>query len=241
MALWDRAAGTGTARRLPLTLIVTLAVVGAFTLRDALSFPALADHRAQLLAFRDTHYLLSVMGFVAAYVAIVALSLPGAAIATLAGGFLFGIFPGTLFNVVAATTGATLLFLAARMGGGARLAARFDAAGGRWHKVHDALKQNEVAVLLLLRLIPLVPFVVANLLPALVGVAPRRFVLTTFVGILPAALAFTAAGAGLGEVFARGEVPDLGLLFAPRLLLPLLALAALAAVPIVLHAVRKGR
>ena len=78
-------------------------MVGAFTLRDHLSFAALAENRERLLAFRDAHYLWAVLGFIAAYVVIVAFSLPGATIATLTGGFLFGVFPGALFNVGAAT------------------------------------------------------------------------------------------------------------------------------------------
>lgn len=232
---------TALARRLPLVLILLAAIVGFLTLRDTLSFEALAANRERLLAFRDAHFVLSALGFMAVYVCIVALSLPGATVATLTGGFLFGLFPGVVFNVTAATVGATLLFLAARMGGGDRLAARLDASEGRVRRLRDALKENEIPVLFLIRLVPVVPFFVANLLPALVGVSAGRFVFTTFFGILPGALVYTSVGAGLSEVFARGERPDLGLLFEPHVLLPLLALVALAALPIVVHHVRKGR
>ena len=93
-------------RHLPLALILGAAVIGAFAFRDVLTFDALARHREALLAFRDAHYLWASLGFIAAYAAIVALSLPGATIATLAGGFLFGLFPGTLYNVLAASLGA---------------------------------------------------------------------------------------------------------------------------------------
>lgn len=227
------------ARRLPLILILAVAAIGAFTLRDTLSFETLAENRERLLAFRDANYALTVLGFMATYVVIVSFSLPGATIATLTGGFLFGIFPGALFNVTAATIGATAIFLAARMGGGERLSARFDASEGRVRKLHDALKENEMSVLFLIRLVPAVPFFVANLLPALVGVSLSRFVFTTFFGIIPGGVVYTWVGAGLGEVFERGETPDLGIIFEPQILAPLLALCALAALPIVVRAFRK--
>jgi hypothetical protein len=117
-------------RRLPILIIGAAALIGALTLRDHLSFDALAQHRETLLALRDAHYLASVVIFILAYAAMVALSLPGATVATLTGGFLFGLFPGVLFNVVAATTGAIGVFLAARLGFGAELAARIEAGGG---------------------------------------------------------------------------------------------------------------
>ena len=82
------------------------------------------------------------------------------------------------------------------------------------------------------------PFFVANLVPALVGVPLVRFAITTFLGIIPGAVVYTSVGAGLGEVFARGETPDLGIIFEPHILLPILGLCALAALPILLKALR---
>jgi uncharacterized membrane protein YdjX (TVP38/TMEM64 family) len=162
-------------------------------------------------------------------------------VATLTGGFLFGVFPGALFNVTAATIGASALFLAARWGFGERLAARLDASEGRVRQLREGLRENELSVLFLLRLVPAVPFFVANLLPALVGVSLGRFVFTTFFGIIPGALVYTWVGAGLGEVFARGGTPDLGIIFEPQILGPIAALCALAALPILLRAFgRKG-
>lgn len=228
----------GLLRRLPLLAIVAVALAGAFTLRDYLSFDTLRDNREALIAFRDANYALTALGFIAVYVVIVAFSLPGATIATLAGGFLFATFPGTLFNVVAATTGATLIFLAARWGLGERLAARMDASDGLIHRIKEGIDHNQWEMLFLIRLVPAVPFFVANLVPAFVGVKLWRYAVTTFLGIIPGAVVYTSVGAGLGEVFARGETPDLGIIFEPHILLPILGLAALAAVPIVLKALR---
>jgi uncharacterized membrane protein YdjX (TVP38/TMEM64 family) len=229
---------SGLLRRLPLVAIVVVAALGAFFLRDTLSFETLAQNREALIAFRDANYLGTVLAFVAVYVLIVAFSLPGATVATLTGGFLFGTFPGALFNIVAATLGATAIFLAARWGLGERLAARMDASEGRVKRIKEGIDQNQWEMLFLIRLVPAVPFFVANLIPALVGVPLSRFVITTFLGIIPGAVVYTSVGAGLGEVFARGESPDLGIIFEPQILLPILGLAALAALPILVKAVR---
>lgn len=225
-------------RHWPLIVIGAVAVIGFFTLRDTLTFDTLRDNREALLSLRNDHFALMAGAFVAIYVAIVAFSLPGAAVASVTGGFLFGLWMGTAFNVVAATIGATGIFLAARAGLGRSLAAKMETSDGTLKRVKEGLHDNETSVLLILRLVPLVPFFVANLVPALVGVGLRNFVWTTAVGIIPGALVFTSIGVGLGEVFDRGESPDLSLLWAPEVIGPILGLAALAALPIVIKAVR---
>lgn len=232
---------SGWLRHLPLAAILAVAAAGAFTLRDYLSFETLRDNREALLAFRDAHYLATVAVFMAAYVAIVAFSLPGATVATLTGGFLFATFPGALFNVSAATIGATLIFLAARWGLGERLGRRLEASDGAVKRIKDGIDANQWSMLFLIRLVPAVPFFVANLIPAFLEVPLRRFVISTFLGIIPGGVVYTSVGAGLGEVFARGESPDLGIIFEPQILLPILGLCALAALPMALKAMRGGR
>ena len=225
-------------RNLPLIAILTVAIVGFFTLRDYLTFETLRENRELLLGWRDSNYLLVALGFVAVYVTIVAFSLPGAAVASVTGGFLFGLAAGTVFNVTAATIGATAIFLAARWGLGKTLTAKLEASEGTLRRRKEGLRENEISVLLLLRLVPAVPFFVANLLPALVGVKFRNFLWTTALGIVPGAIVFTWIGVGLGAVFDRGESPDLSLLWEPHILGPLLGLSALAALPIVIKSVR---
>jgi uncharacterized membrane protein YdjX (TVP38/TMEM64 family) len=231
----------GWLRKLPFLAILLAAVAGAVFFRDQLSFETLAQHREALVAFRDAHYIATVLTFLAAYVAIVALSLPGGTVATLTGGFLFGVFPGVLFNVLGAGIGAMLVFLAARSGFGASVSARIASAGGVAARLQTGLRENEWSVLFLMRIVPAVPFVLANLIPAFVGTSLFRFAVSTFVGIIPGALVFTSVGSGLGEVFARGETPDLGLLFTPAVLGPILGLAALAALPMVLRVFKRTR
>lgn len=231
---------SGLMRRLPIIGIVVVALIGAFTLRDYLSFEALSANREALIGFRDANYGLTVLVFVLAYVGIVAFSLPGATVATLTGGFLFATFPGALFNVTGATIGATLIFLAAKWGLGDRLAAKMDESSGAVAKIKEGIDQNQWSMLFLIRLVPAVPFFVANLLPAMVGVPVHRFIVTTFLGIIPGAVVYTSIGAGLSEVFAAGETPNLGIIFEPHILLPILGLCALAALPMAVKMLRRG-
>ncbi|MDF1871840.1 VTT domain-containing protein [Vannielia sp.] len=225
-------------RRLPIVAILIAALIGAFTLGDFFTFETLARHRESLNAFRDANYLVTVAVFIAIYVAIVAFSLPGATVATLTGGFLFATFPGALFNVTAATIGAVCIFQAARWGFGEKLSQKLDASEGAVNKIKRGIDANQWEMLFLIRLVPAVPFFVANLVPAFVGVPLARFALTTFVGIIPGAVVYTSVGAGLGEVFERGETPNLGIIFESHILLPILGLCALAALPILLKALR---
>ena len=237
----DNRSKGGPGHFIPILIILVVALVGVFTLRDYLSFETLRDNRAALLAYRDSNYLISVMMFITAYMAIVAFSLPGATVATLTGGFLFATFPGALFNMLGASAGATLIFLAARWGLGERLGARLEASDGRIKRIKEGIDENQWEMLFLIRLVPVVPFFVANLLPAFLEVPLHRFVISTFLGIIPGAVVYTSIGAGLGEVFARGETPDLGIIFEPRILLPILGIAALAAMPMLVRALRGGK
>lgn len=228
-------------RNLPLLALLTGTAAGLYFLRGTLSFEALAEHREALLAFRDSHYPLAILLFLAAYTAIVAFSLPGGTIATLAGGFLFGTFPGVIFNVLGATLGATLLFLAIRAGFGERLSRRITLSDGPIGRIKRGIDANQWEMLFVIRLVPAVPFFVANILPALLAVPLHRYVITTFFGIMPAALVFTSIGAGLGEVFAAGTRPDLGVILTPQVLGPLLGLAGLAILPIFIKALRRRK
>ncbi len=206
--------------------------VGAFWVaQDVLSFDTLERNYEALLAWRDANWAGAAASFVAIYIVAVAFSVPGAIWLTLLGGFLFGLGWGAGLVVIGATTGATLVFLAARSVLGGWLKAR---AGGWIGKLERGFRDGEVSFLLILRLVPVVPFFVANLAPAFLGAQLKHFVWTTSVGIVPATIVYTSIGAGLGEELARGERPDLGVIFEPHILGPLLGLAALAALPLLL-------
>lgn len=228
-------------RRLPVLAIAIAAIVGLVYFRQYLSFETLGQNRDWLIGLRDDHYGVTLLAFMAIYTLIVVTSLPGSLVMTLTGGFLFGLFPGTIYNVVAATFGATLLFLAVRAGFGRDVASRIEAKDGAVARLQSSLKQNEVWVLLTMRLIPVVPFFVANILPAFVGVSFWAFVLTTLIGIIPAGIIYGAIGAGLGEIFARGDVPDLRVLLRPEFSLPLIGLAVLSAIPLLIKYVQSRK
>lgn len=225
---------------LPLIALAAVALAAFIGLKDYLSFETLRDNRDWLLAWRDDNYVLAALTYVLIYVAAVAFSIPGALIITLAGGFLFGLFAGTLFTVIGATIGATLIFLAAKFGLGDRLFSSLKDGSGRLAKMEAGLREDELSYLFLMRLVPAVPFFVANLAPAFLGVKLRTYVLTTFFGIIPGTAVYTWVGSGLGDVFSRGETPDLGIIFQPVVLGPILGLCALSALPILLKFFRKG-
>jgi uncharacterized membrane protein YdjX (TVP38/TMEM64 family) len=162
---------------------LTLKIVG-------LNYDALQSYIAHNLAVALVLYVL-------VYIAVVALSLPGGLVMTLTGGLLFGWRLGTPAAVIAATSGATILFLAVKTSFGESLAAKACPWIG---KLQDGFREHALSYLLFLRLVPAFPFCVVNLAPALLGVPLRTFVLGTFLGIIPATTAFTVAGAGLGSV-----------------------------------------
>lgn len=225
-----------------LMLFVFVAIGLSLTFRDSLTFDSFARNREALIVYRDSHYALSVLSFLAVYIVIVGFSLPGATVTTLIGGFLFGVFPGVAFNVMGATLGATCLFLAARWGLGGWLSSKMDTSAGRIRQIKHGIDENQWSMLFVIRWLPIVPFFVANLLPAFMGVPLYRFVISTGVGIIPGTLIYTWIGSGLGAVIDRGEKPNLGVIFEPPILFPLLGLATLSALPMFYkYAKRKKR
>jgi uncharacterized membrane protein YdjX (TVP38/TMEM64 family) len=225
----------GIGRWLPLAVIAAGAGIGYWLFRDYLTFETLRENREALIAWRDDNYLLAVLAYMGTYIAVVAFSLPGAAVMTLTGGFLFGLVFGTIFTVTAATIGAACIFIAARTSLGATLKEK---AGPWMAKFEKGFQENEVSFLFLLRLVPAVPFFIANLLPAFFGVKLLTYVWTTFIGIAPGSAVYTSIGTGLGEVFAAGDDISFGLVKEPTVWGPLVGLIALALLPIIIKAVR---
>lgn len=222
-------------RFLPLVVLGAGAVIGFVFLREYLSFDTLKENREALLAWRDDNYVLAALAYVLGYVLIVAFSIPGAAFMTLTGGFLFGLIPGTLLTVFGATVGASCIFLAAKTSLGASLKKR---AGPWMEKFEKGFQENEISFLFLLRLVPALPFFVANLLPAFFGVKLFTYVWTTFLGILPGTAVYTSIGTGLGEVFAKGEDLSLNVFSDPAVWGPFVGLTVLAILPIIIKKVR---
>jgi uncharacterized membrane protein YdjX (TVP38/TMEM64 family) len=190
-----------------------------------LSFAALAENRDWLSGLVQRWGLVAGFLYIAAYAGLVALSVPGAAVLTIAGGFLFGTWLGTLCAVVGATLGATGIFLATRAGLGG-LAQR---AGPLVGKLEAGFRADAFNYLLVLRLVFIVPFWLVNLVPALVGVRLPTFILATFLGIIPGTFVYASFGNGLGNVVGA---PGLGVLLRPSVIGPIIGLVILALVPV---------
>ncbi len=190
-----------------------------------ISWEALAENRAWLAAQVAAQPLASAGTYMALYAVAVALSLPVGVWLTLAGGFLFGAWGGAALTVLGATFGASMLFLAARYALAETLAQK---AGPRLELLRRGLESGGFWYLLSLRLLPVVPFWLANLAPALVGMRFGPYFLATLLGIIPGTVVFCGIGASLGEVFASGGQPDLRVIFSPPVLLPLVGLAGLS-------------
>ncbi|MBI3707533.1 MAG: TVP38/TMEM64 family protein [Proteobacteria bacterium] len=221
-----------------LVLLLGLGIIFAFGLHRQVSFETLAAHRATLRDWVASHGAAAPVIYVVAYVAAVAFSVPGGVWLTLTGGFMFGPIWGACYAVVGATLGATGLFLAARTALGGLLRAK---AGSALDRLRDGFRRDALSYLLVLRLVPIVPFFIVNLVPAFLGVTLRTYVVATFLGIIPATFVFASLGNGLGAVFDAGGRPDLGIIFTPPILLPLLGLAVLALIPAAYRYIQQRR
>lgn len=217
-------------RILPLAILAGLIVAAfAFDLPGYLSLDGLSAHYHQLQAWEHDHPYSAPLVFGAIYALAVALSLPGGAILTIIGGFLFGVVLGTTIVVVSATIGATAVFLIAKTSFGDALRER----AGNWIKsMEEGLNDDAFSYMLVLRLVPLFPFWLVNIAPAFLGVKLRTYVLSTFVGIIPGSAVYTSVGNGVGAILDAGGSPDLSVIFSPAILGPLIGLALLALIPV---------
>lgn len=220
-------------KRLWLAALMIAAIVGLRLsgVSQYLTLAALREHRNEVTQFVEGHYLASIFAYAGLYIAVVAFSVPGAAVLTLAGGFLFGAWAGAILTILSATIGATLLFITARIIFGP---AALEKLGPEAKKLAANIQENAWSYLLALRLAPLFPFFLVNLVPAFAGVPLRTFVLTTFFGIIPGTIIFALSGAGLGRVLDEGGALTVCSILTPEIVTALIGLAALllAAIPL---------
>lgn len=230
---------SAVARFWPLALLALgFILFFALDLQRFVTLDTLRDNRAVLSDRVAAHYLAAIFIYIAAYILMAALSLPGGLVATITGGFLFGTLVGGLATVVGATIGATILFIAAQTAFADLLRAK---AGSAIARMEEGFARNAFSYLMFLRLVPVFPFWLVNLAPAFLGVRPSTFMSATFIGIIPGTFVFASLGAGLGVVFDAGGTPDLHLLSQPKVIGPLLALAALSLLPVLYRHFRSAR
>jgi uncharacterized membrane protein YdjX (TVP38/TMEM64 family) len=219
-------AGGANAGKIAIALVIACAI-GAFFYFDLgrfLSLDTLKENRDRLLAFTEANYAASVALFILVYIAVTGLSLPGAVILTLAGGFLFGSVFATLFVNLGATTGATLAFLAARY----VLRDWVEKKFGKWlEPLQQGFAKNAFSYLLTLRLIPLFPFFVVNLVSGLTRMSVGSYVGATALGIIPGSFVYAYAGRQLGTINSLKEIAS------PNVIAAFVLLGLLALVPII--------
>lgn len=194
-----------------------------------LTLDSLRLYRADLADYVAHHTVLMALCFLVAYAVMVAFSLPGGLIMTVTIGFLFGSVVATTLVVIAATIGATAIFLIAKTALGDPLRAR---AGPALQKMEAGFQENAFNYLLVLRLIPLFPFFLVNLVPAFLGVGLRDYVLATFIGIIPGTFVFAQVGTGLDSILESGEDLSVASIMSGDVLAALIGLAVLAALPL---------
>lgn len=218
-------------RFLPLAILM-VGIVAFFALGvdQYLNFDTLREHRQALRTWVDTYGIVAALIFMLLYATATALSLPGGAVLSITSGFLFGAVWGTVAIVISATVGATMLFLIAKTSFGDALRAK---AGGWLDKMAAGFQENALSYLLVLRLVPLFPFFIVNLVPALLGVPLRTYVVGTAVGIIPGSFVFASVGAGLGSLFDQGGTFSAAGILTPQIVTALVGLAILAMIPVV--------
>lgn len=218
-------------RWLPLIIIAVLMTLAfASGLHEKISLQVLQENKQAMLHAATIHPVMMGLGFMTIYIVFVALSLPAATLLTLAGGFLFGIWLGIFYVVTSATIGATILFFIAKTSLGETLREK---AGGLYRRVEGNMKDNAVGYLLFMRLVPIFPFFLVNIVPALFNVKPRVFILTTFFGIIPGSFVFVNLGTQLATI------TDLSDLVSMQTLLAFGLLGLFALIPTIYKQIKK--
>jgi uncharacterized membrane protein YdjX (TVP38/TMEM64 family) len=217
-------------------LLVGLVAFFALGLHRYVSFETVARYRILLLSWVEAHPVMAPMAFIAAFALTIACLIPSGVIFAVTGGFLFGTLLGGICTVIGAIVGITVVFLAARTAFRDMLSARM---GPTLRRMEEGFRRDAFSYLLVLRLIPVLPFFVVNIVPALLGVPFRTYFIASTLGFVPTIFVLASIGRGLGAVFDAGGTPDAGILLEPEIFLPLLGLAALALIPVVYRRFRK--
>lgn len=199
---------------------------------DYLSLDTLRANRQDLVFFVQDNFFTAVIAYLVIYVVTTTFALPGAVLLTLAGGFLFGPRTGTILTVIGATSGATIIFLYAKAMLGEHGLECFGPKGAR---LAEIIKCNAWSYMLVLRITPLFPFFLVNLISPLAGVDLRTYVITTFLGIIPGAAVFSSYGAGLGTVLDEGGTFSIKSILTPEIFAASIGLAVLVLLAIPVH------
>ena len=210
---------------------VILIAVLALDPEHLISLSQLQARRHQLQHAVQTHPAESVLIYMGLYFLVTGLSLPGALVMTLTGGFLFGMWEGAAAAVTGASAGCAAMFLAARSAWGETLRARAIRAGGLMQRLEAGASRDAFTYILMLRLIPGVPIWLVNVTAGLLRMRLVPYLTATVVGIAPSTIVYAAIGSDFGRMFERGQRPNPALLLQPQWLATMAGLAALALIP----------
>lgn len=199
---------------------------------DYLTLENLKENREMISGFVAQNYLLAVLLFIGIYILATGLSIPGATVLTLSGGFLFGAFWGTLYVNIGATIGATVVFLLAKYLIGKWAEKKY---AKQFSKLQKEIKANGYSYLLTLRFIPLFPFFLINLVAGVVKVPLLTFIWTTSLGIIPGSFAYAYAGTQLASINSLGEV------LSPQVLLAFVFLGIVAIIPTIYNKIKNAK
>ena len=243
--LWRRfvpvAGGNG---RRSVALLAVASILGAalaslaLGLDPRLALELLREHHNWLLGFVAGAPVLASMLFMVIYAAAVAISVPGVAILTVIGGYLFGWFHGTALVLIAATIGASAVFLLTRSAVADRLRVR---AGPAVQRFADGFRRNALSYGFVLNLMPIFPYALIIVVPAACGVPLTTFMAGMFLGLVPGTFLFAGLGVGLDHVLASGVPLRLTSFLTPEIVASLSGLAALALLPVVWRGYRQLR
>ncbi|NGX63506.1 MAG: hypothetical protein KR126chlam6_00918 [Candidatus Anoxychlamydiales bacterium] len=222
-------------RLLPIIIIVVLMIV-AISIGgiDFFSFDNLKKYNETLINYSDNNKILFPIIFILIYIASTALSIPGAVFLTILAGFLFGKYLATVYVAIGATIGATILFLAAKY---AVKDFFLKKAGPLLKKMSQGFQKNARCYMLFLRLIPLFPFWLVNIVPAFFNVRFRTYLWTTFFGIMPGTFVFAQAGVGLKSILQLEEF-KISSIFTFQINLTLILLAIFMLLPIIFKKIK---
>lgn len=215
-------------------IIACLAIIGISAIwysgiHKHLTFDQVKEHAIWLHGQIKDHYVRSVVTYLSTFIVVVCCCIPGAALMSIIGGFLFG-WIGVVYIVIAATTGATLFFFLVRYLIGSYIQQRYAAKLVNFNK---RIKENGWFFLLFLRCIPLIPFFMVNTFASLTTINTITYIWTTAVGVIPTSLIFVYAGKQFGTITQLRDI------FSAPVIIALLMLIVVMTVPVLLNRYRK--
>lgn len=222
-------------------LILSLSIIICFLffslgINKYVTFENFKEYHHDIEGWIDSRFLLTVCVFLLFYILITASSLPIAPVTSMLGGHIFGMYLGTTLVVIGATLGASILFFGAK--GSFAPILRYHAIPFL-KRIELGFNRNAFNYLLVLRLIPLFPFVAVNIVPALLGISFKIFFWATFIGIIPGACIYVQIGTSFRKFLEQDMVPKMTNILTPSLMLALIGLALISFAPVLYRNFKK--